>query len=75
MGELIHIVDENDRLIGVKNRAAIGYAKDIYRVSALWLTNPDGYVLLAKRANQKDKEPGVWGPAVSGTVEENEDYY
>lgn len=70
----IQIVDENDQLIGVKERYEVDYKTDIYRVSALWLTNPKGQALLAQRASTKDKDPNKWGPAVAGTVEEGETY-
>jgi isopentenyldiphosphate isomerase len=67
------IVDENDQVIGAKNRADIT-KKDIYRVSGLWLYNEGGQVLLAQRSFTKSHDPGMWGPAVAGTVAEGEDY-
>lgn len=70
----IQIVDMNDNLVGVKERSEIDYSTDIYRGSALWLTNSKGQVLLAKRAATKDKDPGKWGPAVAGTLDEGETY-
>ncbi len=70
----IQIVNEQDELIGVKDRSEIDYVTDIYRVSGLWLTNSLGQALLAKRAVTKDKDPGKWGPAVAGTIDENETY-
>ncbi len=68
----IIIVDKEDKIIGTKERRDI--KGDIYRVSALWLTNPKGEILLAKRHKNKDSNPGKWGPAVAGTVEEGESY-
>lgn len=70
----IIIVDENDQEIGVKERSKMDYSVDIYRCSALWLTNSKGEVLLAQRKHTKDKDPGMWGPAVAGTVDEGETY-
>lgn len=69
----IIIVDENDAIIGYKDRDAVK-REDIYRVSALWITNSKGEILLAQRALSKSHDPGKWGPAVAGTVEEGEDY-
>ena len=69
----IVIVDENDNVIGYKNRDVMKQA-DIYRVSALWVTNSKGDSLLARRALSKSHDPGKWGPAVAGTVEEGEGY-
>ena len=70
----IQIVDHQDQLIGVKERTEVDYKTDIYRVSALWLTNSKGQTLLAKRAAVKVKDPGKWGPAVAGTIDEGETY-
>lgn len=70
----IQIVNDQDDLIGAKERNEIDHKIDIYRVSALWLTNSQGQTLLARRALVKDKDPGKWGPAVAGTVEEDETY-
>lgn len=69
----IVIVDENDVVIGAKEREAL-LPGERYRISFLWVTNSLGEVLLAKRSQRKKKNPGVWGPAVAGTIEEGEDY-
>ena len=74
MSDLIQIVDEGDQLIAHKNRAEVDYEHDIYRVAALWLTNSRNEVLIAQRKLTKDKDPGKWGPAVAGTVDEGEEY-
>jgi isopentenyldiphosphate isomerase len=68
----IVIVDKNDNVIGCKYREDLTPKKDIYRVSALWVTNSKGEVLCAQRSFDKEHNPGKWGPAVSGTVEEGE---
>lgn len=70
----ILIVNAQDDVIGAKERTEIDYDRDIYRVSALWLTNTNGQTLLARRALVKDKNPGKWGPAVAGTIDEGETY-
>lgn len=70
----IQIVDEKDQLIGHKYRNEIDYNKDIYRSTALWLENSQGEFLIAQRKLTKDKDPGKWGPAVAGTVDEGETY-
>lgn len=69
----ILIVDENDNVIGSKDRGILE-KDDIYRVSALWITNNDGKILLARRHRSKSHHPRKWGPAVAGTVEEDETY-
>ena len=67
------VVDNNDNVIGSKERDDLG-VDDIYRVSALWINNSYGQVLIAQRSHKKKNSPGKWGPAVAGTVEEGEDY-
>ncbi|MEK7155375.1 MAG: NUDIX domain-containing protein [Patescibacteria group bacterium] len=69
----ITIVDENDNPIGAKERDALG-ADDIYRVAAIWITKPGGDILMAQQAQSKKNDPGKWGPAVAGTIEEGEEY-
>ncbi|MBU1129641.1 MAG: NUDIX domain-containing protein [Nanoarchaeota archaeon] len=71
--EKIIVVDEKDNLLGAKERGSLT-KEDIYRVSALWVKNSKEEILLAKRALTKKKDPGLWGPAVAGTVEEGESY-
>ncbi len=73
MEQKIIIVDEKDKVIGCKDRNAVRQ-EDIYRASSLWITNSRGEILLAKRALNKSHDPGKWGPAVEGTVDEGEDY-
>lgn len=69
----IIIVDENDNIIAYKDRNSLKN-EDIWRVSALWLTNSKGEVLMARRALDKIHNPGKWGPAAAGTLEEWETY-
>lgn len=67
------VVDEQDNEIGTKERENM-MPSDRYRVSALWIVDEEGRVLLARRSYTKKNHPGVWGPAVAGTVEEGETY-
>ncbi len=71
--EQITIVDKEDNVIGYKNRGDL-LDSDIYRVSALWIVNSKNQTLLAQRSYHKDKDPGMWGPAVAGTVAKDETY-
>ncbi len=73
MKSKIIIVDEKDNIIGYKDRDSIK-REDIYRVSALWITNSNGDILLAQRALTKTHGPGKWGPAVAGTNDKGETY-
>ncbi len=69
----IPIVDENDNIIKYRDRNNRD-VDSIYRVSALWIVDTEGKILLAQRAFNKNHDPGKWGPAVAGTVEEGETY-
>ena len=69
----IIIVDSKDSFIAFKERDDIVF-DDCYRVSALWVENSKGEILLAQRAFTKKNGPGLWWPAVAWTVEEREDY-
>lgn len=69
----IVIVNENDEIIGSKERGTLNQS-DIYRVSALWIQNSNGEILLAQRSFNKKNNPGKWGPAVAGTIDEGESY-
>jgi isopentenyl-diphosphate Delta-isomerase len=71
--DLVYVVDEQDNVIGTKAREDLT-PKDILRVSILWIENGKGQVLLQQRALTKRLGPGLWGPAVAGTVESHETY-
>lgn len=72
----IPIVDENDNIIRfAEGKEEIDLNHElIYRASSLWITNSKNEILLARRALSKAHDPGKWGPAVAGTVEEGETY-
>ncbi len=69
----IIIVNEKDEVIDYKERKTLE-REDIYRVSALWVTNSKEEILLARRHRNKKHHPFMWGPAVAGTVDEGESY-
>lgn len=70
----ISIVNEQDEVIGEKDRNEIDYKKDIFRVAALWVTNSNKDILLCKRVASKRLYPNRWECAVSGTLEQDETY-
>lgn len=69
----IQIVNEQDELIGYKERKD-ATMMDIRRITSLWLTNSKWEILIARRALKKSIDPGLWGPAVAGTLEQGETY-
>lgn len=73
MNSLLAIVDENDDVIGSKHKDRLS-SVDVCRVARLLIINSKSELLLAQRAFVKEKDPGVWGLAVEGTVEAHETY-
>jgi isopentenyldiphosphate isomerase len=69
----IPIVNENDEILEYKDRSS-RLPNEITRVASLWLGNEKGEILLAQRSFKKKDSPGLWGPAVAGSVEEGETY-
>ncbi len=74
MSNHVTIVDNDDNPISSKHWKEMRYS-DLYRSSALWLTDiQSGDILLAQRARTKQNDPGKWGAAVAGTIEIDETY-
>jgi isopentenyldiphosphate isomerase len=73
MVEIVPIVNDKDKIIAYKNRDDI-LDEDIYRITALWITNSTNEILIAQRTLTKKINPGKWGPAVAGTVAKGETY-
>ncbi len=71
--EIIPIVDEDDKIIWRKARSEIT-VDDIYRVSACWVVDDQGNILLAQRWLHKKHHPWKRWPAVAGTVKKDESY-
>lgn len=69
----IPIVDENDNIIMVKDREDRN-PDDIIRITAIWITDSNGNILLQQRSLNMKDNPGKWGPGAAGTVEEGETY-
>lgn len=68
------IVDQNDSEVSLKDYTELKY-EDIYRVSALWLTDQNtGDCLMTQRKWTKHNDPGKWMAAASGTIEDGESY-
>lgn len=69
----VTLVDENDKEIGRKLLDQI-QKDDVTRVTALWIENSRGEVLVAKRPIDKRRDPNRWSPAVATMVNEKESY-
>jgi isopentenyl-diphosphate delta-isomerase len=44
------------------------------KVAMLWLVNENKELLLARRADHKAQDPGLWGPSVTGKLEKDETF-
>lgn len=69
----IVVVNESDEFIKLVPDELLK-PSHIYRCAGLWLTNSRQEILLAQRKLTKKNDPGKWGPAVSGTIEQGETY-
>ena len=73
MQENIIVVDKNDHIIWHIPRHE-RKPNDIFRVSALWIHNSKGDILLAQRQKNKESNPNKWSAAAAGTNAEGETY-
>jgi isopentenyl-diphosphate delta-isomerase type 1 len=72
--ERFDIVDRDDRVVGSGLRSEIHARGLLHRAVHLWLFHEDGRILLQKRSQTKDREPGRWTSSVSGHVNSGEEY-
>ena len=72
--ELLDVVDEQDRIIGVKRRGDIHAQGLMHRAVHILLFNSAGQLFLQKRSMSKDEQPGKWDTSAAGHVDSGEDY-
>jgi isopentenyldiphosphate isomerase len=73
--ELLDVVDQNDRVIGVKTRGEI-HAQDLmHRSVHILVFNNKTELFIQKRSMSKDNDPGLWDSSAAGHVDSGEDYY
>ena len=73
--ELLDVVDENDRVIGVKTRSEIHALGLMHRAVHILVFNSIGELFIQKRSMSKDNNPGLWDSSAAGHVDSGEDYY
>lgn len=73
MSEIVYLVDENDNVLGSKERELLD-DNDCWRIIRIWLVNDNDEVLLARRSLKKKIKPGLWAESVAGTVEYGDSY-
>ena len=75
MKEYFDIVDDDGKIIGKALRSEChGNPALIHRTVHVVVFHPDGRMLLQKRNQDKDIQPGKWDTAVGGHVDSGEDY-
>ncbi len=73
--ELLDVVDENDRVTGVKTRGEIHALGLMHRAVHILVFNSGGELFIQKRSMRKDNNPGLWDSSAAGHVDSGEDYY
>ena len=72
--ELLEVVDEQDRVIGIERRGVI-HARGLFHRSAQVLVfDSTGQLFVQKRSEAKDEFPGLWDCSAAGHVNPGEDY-
>lgn len=72
--EVLSVVDENDRVIGVRPRNIIHARQLRHRAVHILVFNDHGCLFLQKRSMSKDLNPGLWDTSAAGHVDAGEDY-
>lgn len=71
---LIDIVDDEDRVIGQKERDAAHRDGDLHRVAHVWIVNSKKELLCHRRADCKRVFPGFWDIIIGGHLDAGESY-
>jgi isopentenyldiphosphate isomerase len=73
--EIFEIVDEFNNIVGKAPRSEChGNPALIHRTARVIVFHPEGEMLLQKRSNTKDIQPGKWDTAVGGHLEQGEEF-
>ncbi|HYK76974.1 MAG TPA: isopentenyl-diphosphate Delta-isomerase [Daejeonella sp.] len=60
MNELLILVDENDRELGVSDKLSVHQNGSLHRAFSVFIFNSKGELLLQQRADEKYHSPGLW---------------
>ncbi len=71
-GELVDVVDEDDRVVATVTRAEMRAANLRHRCVFIVVRRPDGRLLVHQRSPDKDLWPSAWDVAVGGVVHAGE---
>jgi len=73
--ELLDVVDQNDRVIGIETRGEIHAQFLMHRSVHILVFNSRGELFIQKRSMSKDNAPGLWDSSAAGHVNSGEDYH
>jgi 16S rRNA (adenine1518-N6/adenine1519-N6)-dimethyltransferase len=73
-GELLSVVDSDDRPLKPLDRATIHQENLLHRAVHILLVNQQGELLLQKRSHRKDRFPRRWDSSAAGHVDADESY-
>ncbi len=75
MEEILDVVNENNKLTGVKKARNIVHRDGYWhRTAHVWIINKNNEVLCNKRSSKKEVFPGKWEPVVGGHVKSGKTY-
>ena len=66
--ELLEVVDEQDRVIGLQRRGVIHAKGLLHRSAQVLVFNSLGQLFVQKRSAGKDEFPGLWDCSAAGHV-------
>ncbi len=72
--ERFDVVDEYDRVVGTETRGVVHATGLRHRAVHLLVFDGRGELLLQKRSQWKDKQPGKWDSSAAGHVDSGEEY-
>lgn len=73
--ELLPVVDDQDRLVGLAPRWRVHRDGLLHRAAHVLLFDSAGRVYLQQRSAAKDTHPGKWTSSASGHVDPDEEYH
>ncbi|HKU18960.1 MAG TPA: NUDIX domain-containing protein [Candidatus Saccharimonadales bacterium] len=68
------VVDEHDNVIGAETLKEVWKHGLYHRIVRIMVEDPDGRILLQKRAPNMDLSPGRWDHSAAGHVDEGDNY-
>lgn len=72
--EMLDVVDDEDKVIGVRTRGDVHSLGLMHRSVHILVFNSKGDLFLQKRSKNKDSNPGLWDSSAAGHLECGENY-